>query len=472
MRLLEVKNHDEFSLTEFVGDNVPGYAILSHTWGDDSEEVTFKDLAEGGGKSKAGYSKIRFCGEQAASDGLQYFWVDTCCIDKSSSTELTEAINSMFRWYRAAAKCYVYLSDVSIRDHDANEQFSQFTLESAFRKSRWFTRGWTLQELIAPVSVEFFSLECKRLGDKKSLERQIHEITGTSIEALQGSPLSHFAVSERMSWAENRKTKREEDSAYSLMGIFDIYMSPIYGEGRKNAFIRLQEKIDKRLKDDQYLRDLFVTDPHEDSLAKKQKAISWLYSGTHDETHTAVQARRQQHTGQWFLYKVNNWITAKLRTPIVWCRGIPGVGKTILMSSAIDHLIGNAALYGLHAVAYIYFNYKQRDAQSIENVLASLLVQLFEQVPACQVQVAELYDKSGEGKRKASFDDVFSLLLTISRSYRLSIVFDALDEASAKTRTALIQLLPKFELSKLFVLISSRPDVDLRLLAKLILTED
>lgn len=142
------------------------------------------------------------------------------------------------------------------------------------------------------------------------------------------------------------------------------------------------------------------------------------------------------------------------------------------MSSAIDHLIENAALYGLHAVAYIYFNYKQRDAQSIENVLASLLVQLFEQVPACQVQVAELYDKSGEGKRKASFDDVFSLLLTISQSYRLSIVFDALDEASAKTRTALIQLLPKFELSKLFVLISSRLDVDLRLLAKLILTED
>jgi hypothetical protein len=81
MRLLEAKNHDEFSLTEFVGDNIPGYAILSHTWGDDSEEVTFKDLAEGAGKSKAGYSKIRFCGEQAASDGLQYFWVDTCCID-------------------------------------------------------------------------------------------------------------------------------------------------------------------------------------------------------------------------------------------------------------------------------------------------------------------------------------------------------------------------------------------------------
>ena len=141
------------------------------------------------------------------------------------------------------------------------------------------------------------------------------------------------------------------------------------------------------------------------------------------------------------------------------------------MSSAIDHLIGNAPLYSLGAVAYIYFKYKQRDAQTIENVLAGLIVQLFEQIPACQVQVAELYSKRGEGKRKPCFDYIFSLLLSISRSYRIAMVFDALDEASAKTRAALIQLLPKFELGKHFVLISSRPDVDLRLLNRWTLTE-
>jgi hypothetical protein len=214
-----------------VGNDIPRYAILSHTWRADGDEVTFKDLVEGTGKDKAGYSKIRFCGEQAASDGLQHFWVDTCSIDKSNSVELSEAINSMFRWYRNAAKCYVYLSDVSISDTDENDPASRIMWELAFRKSRWFTRGWTLQELIAPESVEFFSLECKRLGDKKSLERQVHEITGIPLEAFQGSPLSHFAVSERMSWAENRKTKREEDSAYSLMGIFDIYMSPSMARG-------------------------------------------------------------------------------------------------------------------------------------------------------------------------------------------------------------------------------------------------
>jgi len=246
MRLLELKAHGKLGLTEFIGDNIPRYAILSHTWGADGKEVTFKDLADRTGGSKAGYAKIQFCGEQAASDGLQYFWVDTCCIDKSSSAELTEAINSMFRWYREAAKCYVYLSDVSIRGCDENDYFSRFIWESDFRKSRWFTRGWTLQELIAPELVEFFSLEGERLGDKRSLEREVHEITGIAIQALQGNPLSNFSVTERMSWAVKRKTTRKEDKAYSLLGIFGIYMPLIYGEG-ENAFIRLKEMIDKSI---------------------------------------------------------------------------------------------------------------------------------------------------------------------------------------------------------------------------------
>ena len=114
MRLLRLEDNGEFRLVEFVGKNIPRYAVLSHTWEVDEEEVTFKDLVDGVGKSKSGYSKIRFCGKQAGKDGLQLFWVDTCCIDKSSSAELLEAINSMFRWYHNAAKCYVYLSDVLI----------------------------------------------------------------------------------------------------------------------------------------------------------------------------------------------------------------------------------------------------------------------------------------------------------------------------------------------------------------------
>jgi hypothetical protein len=245
MHLIERNNDDKFSVTKDFGDDIPRYAILSHTWGADTEEVTFKDLIDGTGIDKAGYNKIRFCGEQARRDGLQYFWVDTCCIDKSNSTKLAEAINSMFRWYQNAAKCYVYLSDVSSPAFDTNDESSQLPCESALRESRWFTRGWTLQELLAPGLVEFFSQEGNRLGDKRSLERQIHEITRIAVPALQGTPLSQFGVDERFSWAEIRHTKYKEDKAYSLLGIFDVYMPLIYGEGSDNAFTRLREEINK-----------------------------------------------------------------------------------------------------------------------------------------------------------------------------------------------------------------------------------
>jgi hypothetical protein len=164
MRLLETLPNGDFRLTEKSLDSaIPPYAILSHTWGDASQEATFEDMIQGSCKNKAGYKKIRFCGEQAARDGLQYFWVDSCCIKKSSDSELSESINSMFRWYQRAEKCYVYLTDVSTTTRKRGAEDVQDTWEQAFRESRWFTRGWTLQELVAPVSVQFFSLEANYL---------------------------------------------------------------------------------------------------------------------------------------------------------------------------------------------------------------------------------------------------------------------------------------------------------------------
>lgn len=243
MRLLRLTENGKFSLTKDIITDIPKYAILSHTWGDDDDEVTFRDMIEGLGQDKAGYRKILFCGQQAIRDNLEYFWADTCCIDKSNYTELSEAITSMFRWYRNASKCYVYLEDVSTNGHD---QINQSFWEPAFRRCRWFTRGWALQELIAPPSVEFFSREGKFLGSKKSLEIQIHEITGIRPEALLGHDLSTFSLRERLSWAGNRETKREEDKAYSLLGIFDVSMPPLYGEGIQNAFRRLKDEIHKR----------------------------------------------------------------------------------------------------------------------------------------------------------------------------------------------------------------------------------
>jgi hypothetical protein len=249
MRLLQHNSASEFSLTkDFSSGKIPEYAILSHTWGPDQDEVTYRDLIDGTGKNKDGYEKIRFCGERARCDGLQYFWIDTCCIDKSNSAELQESINSMFRWYRGAAKCYVFLSDIPRTTADSEDRSHQLPWESAFRTSRWFTRGWTLQELIAPTSVEFFSEDRELLGDKASLERYICEITKIPSKALQGRPLSEFSVIERMSWAETRQTTREEDMAYSLLGIFDVYMPLIYSEGRENAIARLREAIDRKEK--------------------------------------------------------------------------------------------------------------------------------------------------------------------------------------------------------------------------------
>ena len=243
MHLLQRQGDGSFQLVYRVDKQIPPYAILSHTWGADKDEVTFEDLTKGTGTTKAGYRKINFCAKQAALDGLEFFWIDTCCINKSSSTELLEAINSMFRWYRDSEKCYVYLDDVSA-DSLAEDGL-------AFEKSRWFTRGWTLQELLAPRCVEFYSVEGNLLGSKSSRVREIAQTTRIPTEALQPQEraLSHFSVDQRMTWVKGRETTRAEDMAYSLLGIFDVQMSLFYGEGREKAFKRLHAKIKKAQED-------------------------------------------------------------------------------------------------------------------------------------------------------------------------------------------------------------------------------
>ncbi|KAI1123810.1 hypothetical protein F5Y10DRAFT_45733 [Nemania abortiva] len=251
MRLLSYDETGSLSLTNYSsGTNIPPYAILSHTWG--SEEVTYKELERGIDRHKRGYEKIRFCGKQARRDGLRHFWVDTCCIDKSSSAELTESINSMFRWYRDANKCYVYLEDVSSPTMQDYDRYNDEDWRLQFEKSRWFTRGWTLQELIAPKTVDFYSWDGVRLGNRESLEPLICGITGIPVQALRGSSLSRFTTSERLAWAEGRKTTVPEDKAYSMLGIFGIHMPLIYGEGRKRALKRLDEEILKDQKGSHY----------------------------------------------------------------------------------------------------------------------------------------------------------------------------------------------------------------------------
>ncbi|KAF2035026.1 TPR-like protein [Setomelanomma holmii] len=239
MRLLHLDQSGKLVLTDFRGKPIPPYAILSHRWGHPDSEVSFQDLASNDHQKKDGYRKIGFCVKQAAQDQLQYFWIDTCCIDKWNRRELSSSINSMFRWYKNAARCYVFLSDVSA---SAIQQQSDW--EASFEASKWFRRGWTLQELIAPVSVEFFSCEGWQLGDKTTLEQLVHKITSIPLAALRNCPLDQFTTAERIHWAENRETTEEEDGVYCLLGLFDVSMPVSYNEGKEKALRRFLAEVE------------------------------------------------------------------------------------------------------------------------------------------------------------------------------------------------------------------------------------
>ncbi|ESZ93148.1 hypothetical protein SBOR_6475 [Sclerotinia borealis F-4128] len=268
MRLI---NTSTLAFEEFHGDYVPKYAILSHRW--DKDEITFQEWNSAVNRKKAekklGYKKIEATCRLARQRGLGYAWIDTNCIDKSSSAELSEAINSMWRWYGGAVVCFAFLGDVGVGDEGVGEGEGKIEggkggnrdgdrdrdqlgilldkgFQESFRKSRWFTRGWTLQELLAPSAVVFYSREWIRLGDKSStLTQPIGDATGIDTSYLLGySPISAASVSLRMFWLSRRKTTRVEDMAYCMLGIFDINMPLLYGEGTK-AFLRLQEEIIK-----------------------------------------------------------------------------------------------------------------------------------------------------------------------------------------------------------------------------------
>ena len=248
-----------------------GYAVLSHVW--DKQETTFQEIqalrvrsaqtltrrpsnSDGASSLLNAHfnqpltprdlvsAKIRkFC-ELAEKDGYEWGWVDTCCINKDSSAELTEAINSMYRYYSLADVCYVYLGDVMTRSLDVLEK-----PYSDFRSSRWHRRGWTLQELIAPELVVFLSRSWELLGTKLDLAPLLESVTKVPVDVLQlRARPSDYCVAARMAWAANRETTRPEDEAYCLMGIFGIFMPILYGEGR-NAFRRLQEEIMRQTED-------------------------------------------------------------------------------------------------------------------------------------------------------------------------------------------------------------------------------
>ncbi|KAI4135929.1 MAG: hypothetical protein LQ341_005822 [Variospora aurantia] len=262
MRLI---NTSTLEFREFFDSEIPEYAILSHRWG--SDEASYQDFEKGIQHTRMGFAKIGGCCSLALKYKFEWTWVDTCCIDKRSSAELSEAINSMYNWYRDAEVCYVYLADVLWED--GTPELHQASMDR-FRRSNWFTRGWTLQELLAPDHVSFLDRRWRSIGTKRSMIDEISKITRIDAHYLcpsiktgpfeveictkQSDCRAHYysyeaSIATKMSWASKRQTSRTEDIAYCLLGLFDVNMPLLYGEGSK-AFRRLQYEIIKQSSDD------------------------------------------------------------------------------------------------------------------------------------------------------------------------------------------------------------------------------
>jgi hypothetical protein len=448
MRLL-CNVDDDYRFIEVDENAIPPYAILSHTWFADEEEPTFEDLTNGTGKEKLGYEKIRFCGEQARRDGFQYFWIDTCCIDKGNYAEHSHSINSMFLWYRKATRCYVHLYDVSTIKHKSSERSAECPWESSFRSSKWFTRGWTLQELLAPASVDFFSYEGEWLGDKGSLEQQIHETTGIPKSALQGALLSHFTVHDRLSWIDRRQTKREEDKAYSLLGILGVYMAPLYGEGMAAAFKRLQDEINKMEKCTQ---DLRLTDPRGD-----KKRIEDTKGGQLKDSYRWILDNPQ----------FQNWRSDQ-QNRLLWIKGDPGKGKTMLLCGIIDELDKPTADTPL--LSYFFCQATDSRINNATAVLRGLIYMLVGQQPSLVSHVRKKYDQAGKGL----FEDVNAWVTLVEiltamfqdlSSHRTYFIIDALDECVTDLPKLLNFIIQTSTSCPIKWLVSSRnwPDIEERL---------
>jgi hypothetical protein len=256
----------------------------------------------------------------------------------------------------------------------------KFTWEPAFRASRWFTRGWTLQELLAPSTVEFFSQEWVKLGDKTTLKMLTYKITSISPAALDGAPLSQFSVNERLRWKEGRETKREEDGAYSLQGIFSVDIAPVYGEGAAGAFKRLMDEIHKL---ERCVQDVRHTDPRDDKKRIEETKGGLLadsYRWVLDDA-TFQQWQQDPHSR------------------LLWVKGDPGKGKTMLLCGIIDEL--HRSLPQTASLAYFFCQATDSRINSATAVLRGLLYMIVKQQPSLVSHVRQKHDDAG----KALFED-------------------------------------------------------------------
>jgi hypothetical protein len=318
----------------------------------------------------------------------------------------------MFRWYQNATKCYVYLSDVSTKKRKADGISTKFTWEPAFRSSRWFTRGWTLQELVAPSIVEFLSQEWEMLGDKLSLKSLINKVTGIPYDALDGVPLSRFSVDERLRWKDGRVTKCEEDGAYSLQGILDVELAPLYGEGAAGAFRRLRDEIHKL---ERCVQDIYSTDPRDDKKRieeTKGGLLAASYRWVLDNT-TFQHWRQDPHSR------------------LLWVKGDPGKGKTMLLCGIVNEL--HSSLPNNALLSYFFCQATDSRINNATAVLRGLLYMLVVQQPSLVSHIRKRHDQAGKvlfenTNAWVALTEIFANVLRDPRLRNTYLIIDALDE--------------------------------------------
>ncbi|KAF1945402.1 NACHT-domain-containing protein [Clathrospora elynae] len=349
---------------------------------------------------------------QASRDGLEYFWIDTCCINKADKAEEKLSIRSMFQWYRDAARCYVYLSDVTTKKRKVNNVVGELCWKAAFKSSLWFTRGWTLQELLAPSSVEFFSRDGEMLGDRLSLKEEVHEVTRIPRSALKDAVLFEFSVNERMTWTEHRKTKLPVDLAYSLMGILGVSMTPIDNESQSEAFRRLMDEFDKQSK---CIQDLRLTNPRHDK-ARIEETKGGLLENAYCWVLENASFRQWRN---------------EANSHLLWVKGDPGKGKTMLLCGIINELQKSAG----NTVTVSYFFCQATDSRinSATAVLRGLLYMLVDQQPSLVSHIRKKYDRAGkslfeDANAWTALSDILADVLNDPSLGTGYLIIDALDE--------------------------------------------
>ncbi|OQN96250.1 hypothetical protein B0A48_17812 [Cryoendolithus antarcticus] len=427
MRLLNLS----FELCDF-DDNPPPYAILSHTWSaNNDDEVSYHDLRYGTTKSLL---KLELCRDWTKTKGFEYFWIDTCCVDKRNDAEISYAIRSMWRWYSEAEICFVYLSDLSKkRQRDADTDW-----RDSMKDCRWFTRGWTLQELMASKEVEFHTRN-DHLGSRKALLPALKTITGINL----GDPMPNHAT--RLGWVSKRVTKRPEDRAYCMLGICDVSLDPRYGEGGDAAWRRLEDAIVHR--HGTIALEVRGAAANKDHRAMVLEALRFDALETRRKTVQVPLAK----TCKWILKHpaCAKWL--KQEHKFFWIKGKPGAGKSVLIKYLDQHV--TRALKKSNAVGlYFYFNARGEELEkSFLGLYRSLLVQLIDLVPELGHELDTLNTQFDVSQLQRVLESAIS---SISR--QVWIFIDALDECREGDVKELVGFLDGLETEEVYVCLASR----------------